>query len=389
MKVLFDLVALQTSKNNFDGGVEYTKRILAELLDISMNYPRGIVGFCYNPNLPVDKEILDRISKSNFSIYKIERQKDITLILRKYDVEKFYTAMPYNYYNVDFGDVKVIFTLHGLRALELPTDLFERKYSTNFLEYIKAIMKLIFKRIYFSYLYKKYNRLIKIKNLFIITVSQHTKYSIKSYFPEVITSSIQVLYSPPKLNENLEIPDYPDDLGIIDGKYFMMISANRWTKNAYRALQAFAWIYDNVSDFDYKVIVLGTRNELFLKKFKSYRNIVFLPYVKAEYLNYLYKKAYAFIYPTLNEGFGYPPIEAMKYQTPVIASAISSVTEICGDAPLYFNPYSDKEMINRILQIAGNDTLYAERRKKGYENYLHIHKLQELHLKKFLKILLE
>lgn len=70
-----------------------------------------------------------------------------------------------------------------------------------------------------------------------------------------------------------------------------------------------------------------------------------------EKLASLYQNAYLFVYPTLNEGFGYPPIEAMQFATPVICSAITSTTEICGDSVLYFNPYSIDEIKNRILMM--------------------------------------
>jgi glycosyltransferase involved in cell wall biosynthesis len=68
-------------------------------------------------------------------------------------------------------------------------------------------------------------------------------------------------------------------------------------------------------------------------------------------LKQLYRNAYAFVYPSLNEGFGYPPLEAMHEGCPVLASATASITEICGDAVLYFNPYLINEIKMRILNV--------------------------------------
>ena len=82
----------------------------------------------------------------------------------------------------------------------------------------------------------------------------------------------------------------------------------------------------------------------------------------------MYAGAYAFIYPTLNEGFGYPPLEAMKYGVPVITTAFSSIPEICGDAVLYSNPYSIEEIANRILQLE-DEKLYSVLKKKSMERY--------------------
>ena len=59
----------------------------------------------------------------------------------------------------------------------------------------------------------------------------------------------------------------------------------------------------------------------------------------------------ALVYPSLNEGFGYPPLEAMHEGCPVIASAIASIPEVCGDAVMYFNPFLISEIKMRILQM--------------------------------------
>ena len=91
-------------------------------------------------------------------------------------------------------------------------------------------------------------------------------------------------------------------------------------------------------------------------------------------LDALYKNAHAFIYPTLFEGFGYPPLEAMRHGTPVLASAVTAVTEVCGQAVLYFNPYSLPEIKNRILFAAfENLDVY---RQLGLERYNEIKEKQ-------------
>ena len=83
----------------------------------------------------------------------------------------------------------------------------------------------------------------------------------------------------------------------------------------------------------------------------------------------MYHDAYCLIYPSLNEGFGYPPLEAMHWGTPVIASSFTSIPEICQNAAIYFNPYSIKEIMNRILLLTDemNYDLYKERSLKQYK----------------------
>lgn len=65
-----------------------------------------------------------------------------------------------------------------------------------------------------------------------------------------------------------------------------------------------------------------------------------------------------FVYPSLNEGFGYPPLEAMRYGVPVIASPYSSITETCGGGALYFNPTSIEEIMNRMMMVVTNQGIY-------------------------------
>lgn len=86
-----------------------------------------------------------------------------------------------------------------------------------------------------------------------------------------------------------------------------------------------------------------------------------------------------FIYPSLNEGFGYPPIEAMKYKTPVIASPLSSIAEICGEGVLFFNPFSVEEIMNRMMMMMDTER-HQKFAEKGYMQYLEIKRKQSIDL---------
>ena len=104
-------------------------------------------------------------------------------------------------------------------------------------------------------------------------------------------------------------------------------------------------------------------------------------------LNSLHRSAYALFYPSLNEGFGYPPIESMKYGVPVAASGVSSIPEICGDAALYFDPYNILEMSNRILQL-GDPSIYEQLQEKGMARYALVSERQKRDLDSLVNFLL-
>ncbi len=82
--------------------------------------------------------------------------------------------------------------------------------------------------------------------------------------------------------------------------------------------------------------------------------VVSLPIVSDELLAEAYAGAKLFVYPSLNEGFGFPPLEAMSVGCPVLASRVSSIPEICQDAPFYFDPI-DQGSFNRALLHAVSD----------------------------------
>jgi hypothetical protein len=82
------------------------------------------------------------------------------------------------------------------------------------------------------------------------------------------------------------------------------------------------------------------------------------------------------MFPTLNEGFGIPPLEVMKYGVLSACSANSAITEVYGDAVLYFNPFDETEMSIRVLQ-GFDDGIRREKSLKMAERYQLIRKRQE------------
>ena len=112
----------------------------------------------------------------------------------------------------------------------------------------------------------------------------------------------------------------------------------------------------------------ATSGDIFKYRIKNPNRFLFKGYVSDDELTALYKKAYCLIYPSLNEGFGYPPLESMRFSKPVLASSFSSISEVCGDAVIYFNPFSVIEITNRILMIT-NDNIYKEMSSRAYRRF--------------------
>ncbi len=102
------------------------------------------------------------------------------------------------------------------------------------------------------------------------------------------------------------------------------------------------------------------------EKFKI--NLILITgFISEEELDDLYKSANLFVFPSLYEGFGLPPLEAMKRGLPVVASNATCIPEILGDAAIYFNPSDIDDMVEKIKKVLTNNNLRELLIQKGFE----------------------
>lgn len=353
--LLYDLTAAQATKEyKYHGGADYAIFVFFEIL--KKGYTRFDV--VYNPEYFLLPKILELCTTFNIRVHRASTKSDIKHIIRNGKYKVFYSAMPYSYFDFNFSETKFVMVIHGLRTLEMVTDKFEVKYAVGLKSRVKKVVKRIFVNLYFLRARHRLARLLSVENKKIVTVSAHSKFSLLSHFPFLKSESIDVFYSP--LDLKLETISKKE-------RFFLLISANRWEKNSYRAICAFDQMFSCNLLPGMFVKVLGCPSESFLRKVVNKDKFEFFDYVENDTLQDCFRKAFAFIYPTLNEGFGYPPLIAMRYSTPVIASAISSVPEVCGNAALYFNPFSIEEIKVRILNLFLDQNLYKRLQGDGQQ----------------------
>lgn len=131
-------------------------------------------------------------------------------------------------------------------------------------------------------------------------------------------------------------------LGICPGKYLLCVGSLSPNKNLARAVRAFH--ISNALDFR-MVIVGGLSTRVFKIGLPELNdNVVMAGRVSDEELVALYQEAAAFVFPSLYEGFGIPPLEAMAHGCLVLASHIEPIRETCADAAVYFNPFDIDQM---------------------------------------------
>ncbi|WP_296090981.1 glycosyltransferase [uncultured Treponema sp.] len=276
----------------------------------------------------------------------------------------------------------------------MPFDKIMLSYATSLKEKIKFLLFMtLAKKIYLKKLKIINGRLVADKRINVITISNHSLASIKSFYPETQSKEIPVFASPTfnqlenhRQLEKINIDECAKNnfpkYNIQEGKFFLITSAARWTKNALRAIWAFDSLFSDRIALDFKVVITGVTNKkIFTRKIKHPEHFVFLGYVDRDFLEALTAKQYAFIYPSLNEGFGYPPIESFKYGIPVAASGTSSIPEVCGNAAIYFDPYSVSEIKNRIVQLLDKN-IYDEYSKRAEKQFKIVSEKQKEDLQK-------
>jgi glycosyltransferase involved in cell wall biosynthesis len=94
-------------------------------------------------------------------------------------------------------------------------------------------------------------------------------------------------------------------------------------------------------------------------------DVIFTGYVDEGTLLHLYNRALVFVYPSLYEGFGLPPLEAMSCGAPVIVSDIPPLREITGDAAMVFSPKDHEDLADKMSALLSSEQLRVEQREKG------------------------
>ena len=95
------------------------------------------------------------------------------------------------------------------------------------------------------------------------------------------------------------------------------------------------------------------------------KSVTYLGYVSEGEKRALYERATGFVHPAFYEGFGLPPLEAMACGTPVIVSHAASLPEVCGDAALYCDPHSPRDIADKIERLMSDEALREDLKQKG------------------------
>jgi glycosyltransferase involved in cell wall biosynthesis len=206
----------------------------------------------------------------------------------------------------------------------------------------------------------------------ILTVSDTSKRDILRFFP-LPEEKISVIYN--AIDERFSIPPREEEVERVRERYqlahgFVLYVGNiKPHKNLVRLIEAYDLLRRR--GFDLKLLIIGDEISKLpalrraVHKHKLHKHVRFLGYLPDETLAVLYRLAEVFVFPSLYEGFGLPPLEAMACGTPVVTSNVSSLPEVTGDAAVLVDPYEVESIADGVQRVLTDPALGAELRKKG------------------------
>jgi glycosyltransferase involved in cell wall biosynthesis len=215
------------------------------------------------------------------------------------------------------------------------------------------------------------------KSALVFTVSEASRADILRFYPATDPHKVHVV--PNAIDAELLEDPGPEETERVRERYqirgrFVLFAGNvKPHKNLERLIRAFARVHGQEGNEDLRLVLLGddvgryaslrrTADEAGVRQ-----DVRFFGFVPHQTLAALYRMATVFAFPSLYEGFGLPPLEAMACGTPVVTSRISSLPEVVGDGALLVDPYSEEEIAHGIARVLDDEDLRRRLIERGLE----------------------
>lgn len=290
--------------------------------------------------------------------YTLREQIGMPIILNKYKLD----LVHFPHFNVPFlYRKKFVVTIHDLILLQFPTvkntTLNPLFYKMKFLAYKLIIWSAI-------------GRAQKV-----ITVSNFTKKELLKYYKKSLKEErIAITYEAGNDNEETGKFDSQNDLEVLKNygilKPYLLYVGNAYPhKNLERLVLAFGAL--NIAQ-KYQLVLVGKTDYFYsaLKKMiqeKDIQDVIFLEQISDEILDIIYRKSKAFVFASLYEGFGIPPLEAMSRKLPVISSDHPCMKEILEDSAYFFDGQDENSIMESMKKILENEEMRQDLIEKGLQ----------------------
>lgn len=335
---------------------------LPSIYDLSPLVESSVVSFIH-----IERSILESIERiKNVNLKKglrlLVRSAEITLnkvlqsdILLKKEIDVFHFTSPFKRMPTrNLLKKRVILTIYDMIPVLYP-------------EYISRFGYIAFKRSIASLN----------PNDFIICISNKTKQDICDYLSFNPDNVFVTYLAADKVFQKIDsielINKIKQKYGIGSCPYLLSVCTLEQRKNILFLIRAFRKLVYEMKSFECNLVLVGSFGSGIKPMLTQIADlglasrIIFTGYVPDEDLAAIYSGSLAFVYPSLYEGFGLPPLEAMQCGTPVVTSNTSSLPEVVGDAGIMIDPMDEDALCQAILDIVDNESLRAKLASKGLQ----------------------
>ena len=228
----------------------------------------------------------------------------------------------------------------------------------------------LFKRIYFRFVCGMAARRAKR----IITISVNSRDDIVKYLRlpadkiEIVHLGVEKRFMSPDIRIEEIRRKYA-----LPQKFILYLGNLSPHKNVQGLIKSYAVLPVNLRK-QYKLVLGASKSgkyfsyiEKVIREMELAQDVLFTGFIEDKDLPAVYHMSSLFAYPSLYEGFGLPPLEAMAGGCPVVSSNTSSMPEVLGDAALFFNPYHVEEISQAIRHMLDDENLRNKFRQKGLE----------------------
>ncbi len=311
-----------------------------------------------------------KIVPTNVKWYGVREHLSLPKLITKSGVE----LMHWPHINVPYRcPVPYVLTVHDLIMLHFPdrraTTLPGWRYKIKFWAYRRVLKNAI------------------ARSRHILTVSNFTKRDLLRHFP-IDEKKITVTY--PGVDKMVlgterlpNLPPFTEYLRAsfgINKPYLLYVGSAYPHKNLERLIAA--WLILRAKYQRYWQLVLVGRPDYFYEQLKKFiqaaipdeavrRDVILAGEVNDKDLDGFYRGARLFVFPSLYEGFGLPPLEAMQRGVPVIAAKAGALPEVLGDAAYYVDPENTEHMAMALDLAGAQKKMQAELAQKGFERSTH------------------
>ncbi|MBQ9637326.1 MAG: glycosyltransferase [Prevotella sp.] len=368
MNILIDFLPFQT-QGGFGGAASFAKAVYDQL---SSRCGDACLFALYDSRQPLDGRYPCQELASNWNVTLLDvSKKQISEHIQENNIDVFFIAIGQFYARYDLSGIacKTIMFIHDIFDIERNDNhidlMLTDKHHNTVLQRIKRVCNLLSGR-WKRRLKCNYGNIMPLFCASLTTpytVSDYSRQALYYYFP-MNGKDIRICYSPLNLcPKEPKVANWQlSQLIESDKPYLLMIAANRIYKNPAILTKVFLRLQEEYPD-------------LHLLTLKYGRSIsdkhLDIGYLSDSDLQHAYEHAHALVFGSFFEGFGYPPIEAARYSTPTVASNVTSIPEILGDAGIYFSPFYPADLYRALKLVIEDRDAYTERTYSRYKQIRH------------------